>query len=212
MLLLSQSSSNHSDMIQLFKVLFEYIYIYILKKNIVFVITFLFLRHICIVGVMFVRCSSSKCKRCFLWLPTILSAIILRLIKLLGVGGGRGGAGAAQIYSERRRVKDGKDVRKVFFFPQPSSPTQKKCVFFFFFVKGMKILDFSFLLFVLTNKNLCLKRCVGFFLCNWFLTWPPEWSIAAFVQPSLIQVNMDPIISLIGLKCPVITCFQLNFF
>lgn len=51
-----------------------------------------------------------------------------------------------------------KDVWKVIFF-QPSSPTQKKCIF----LKEMKILDFTFLLFVLTNKNLCLKQCVVFY-------------------------------------------------
>lgn len=65
--------------------------------------------------------------------------------------------GAAQIYSERETCERWKDVWKVVFF-QPFSPAQKKCIF----LKGMKILDFSFLSFVLTNKNLCLKRCVVF--------------------------------------------------
>lgn len=61
--------------------------------------------------------------------------------------------GAARIRS-RRDVRETQRCVKVIFF-QPSTPPQKKCVF----VKGMKMLDSGFLLFVLTNKNLCLKPC-----------------------------------------------------
>lgn len=120
-----------------------------------FVVKFLFLKHICVVGLMFVRCSNSKCKRCFLWLHNIPSAIILRLIELLGVGLRR------SIPRETRERR--KDVWKVFFFSLPG-PRRRSA----FFLKGMKILDFSFLLFVLTNKNLCLKCCVVFYFL-WFL-------------------------------------------
>lgn len=75
--------------------------------------------------------------------------------------------GGTDLFEGRKTCERRERGVKVIFF-QPPTPTQKKCIF----LEGMKILDFSFVLLVLTNKNLSLKNCGVYFIFS------DPWTVA----------------------------------
>lgn len=116
-----------------------------------FVIRFLFLKGgvVASSGIMFVGCCLSKREPCFLRAPDVPPPAVFRLVKFLGAPPPLGSVSRGD--GQRTRTC----VKVIFFFPAFRATTEE-----------VKKLDSGFLLFVLTNKNLCLKPRVGFFFIS----------------------------------------------